>query len=404
MSAHRGRIGSHGGVLVADHGGGRMKPLHIGVTSVLFDAKPEGICTGRLVRALLERGHRVTLLTSAKARKEFSHPGLRRIVASHRPRFPRWPFKLLAALQGNIYNNFYLWSQRLLRADLQGDVPDLFYGRAWPHASIVPAYELALRYQRPLALHFSDPFPAPTEEIDMDYRFFSNLQRMVDAADLLTFTNEETIAYQHRFLRFDEERAFVLNHVAPPPQLTGAPGVEGGFYYLGTVGPTRPARLLLEGFARHIQKFKQHRLYFVGSSKDYLMPEIRALGLSGKVQVLPFTSDLLGVYQRAGVLVSIDALTSEPLYTPTKIIDYLMTDRPVLCLTPAGSPVGKLVARFPETILPVTDYTPEAVATGMEAICAIPWDPSMYARRMEAMRDFSGAEVAKRFENKVATL
>ena len=134
------------------------------------------------------------------------------------------------------------------------------------------------------------------------------------------------------------------------------------------------------------------------------MPEIRALGLSGKVQILPFTSDLLGVYQRAGVLVSIDALTSEPLYTPTKIIDYLMTDRPVLCLTPAGSPVGKLVARFPETILPVTDYTPEAVATGMEAICAIPWDPSMYARRMEAMRDFSGAEVAKRFENKVATL
>jgi hypothetical protein len=375
-----------------------MKPLHIGITSVLFDYKPEGICTGRLVRALLDRGHRVTLLTSTKERSDFTHANLRKIVVSHRPRSPRWLYKTLARLQGKIYSNFYWWSQTLSRTDFQGDTPDFFYGRAWPHASLVPAYELATRYRRPLVLHFSDPFPAPTVKLDGDPGFFTNLQKMVDAADCLSFTNVETIAYQKKFLRFEPDQAFVLNHVAPAPRSFGAAGTPGHFYHVGTVGPTRPAGPLLDGFALHVGKYPEHRLYFVGLSGKYLNAEIHSRGLEGKVHVLPFTRDPGAIFQQAGVLISIDALISEPVYTPTKVVDYLVADRPVLCLTPPGSPVSKLAARSQNTALAVTDYSPEAIAAGMENICACPWDKTAYAHRVEAMRDFSGEAVIEQFE------
>jgi hypothetical protein len=378
-----------------------MKPLHIGITSVQFDAKPEGICTGRLIRALLERGHRVTLLTSTKARTDFAHPRLRILAAPSGLRYPRAFFKTLAHLQGNIYSNYYLWSRTVARTDFRGDVPDVFYGRAWPHASLVPAYELASRHRRPLILHFSDPFPSPSEDVAADPRFFADLQTMIDAADALTFTNTEAIAYQRRFVRFDMQRAYVLNHVAPPPRISGAPGTLGHFYYAGGLGTARPVGPLLDGFAVHVEKFPQHRLYFVGTARDYLMPEIRARRLGEKIEVLPFTSDLREIYRRAGALVSIDALIANPVYTPSKLIDYLVTDRPVLCLTPPGSPAAKLALRSPQTILAVTDYAPAAVAAGMADICTRAWDQAAYTRRLEQMRDFSGAEVAAHFERMV---
>ncbi len=377
--------------------------MHIAITSVLFDKKPEGICTGRLVRAFLQRGHRVTLLTSSKADTRYTHSNLQLGVYSHRPRSPRALFKLMARLEGGVHNNFYMWTRYVARHDFGGDVPDLFYGRAWPHASLVPAYELAKRYQRPLVLHISDPFPPPNEkDMAFDPDFFQGLNRMVAVATALTFTNEEAIAYQQNFTRFDRERAFVLNHLAPDPMILGGAGKQGHFYFVGGVGPSRSPKPLLQGFALHLQRHPDSRFYFVGALEKYLRPEIEALNLSDKVEVLPFTRDIAAVYRRAGALVSIDAWISDPVFTPTKIVEYLVSDRPVLAVTPPGSPVSKLMARSESTGVTVTDYSPAAVASGFDAILQLPWDADAYARRVHAMGDFTDDVVVNKFENELA--
>lgn len=376
--------------------------MHIAITSVLFDKKPEGICTGRLVRALLAHGHRVTLLTSTKADHSLRHPHLHVQVYSHRPRFPRALFKLICRWRGDIYSNFYMWTRAVARHDFGADMPDLFYGRAWPHASLIPAYELAQRYARPLALHLSDPFPPPNENMIFDQRFFQGLNRMTSAATVLTFTNEESIAYQQRFTRFERERAIVLNHLAPDPMVFGHPGTPGHFYFVGGVGPSRPPTPLLKGFALHLQRHPASRFYFVGTLEKYVRPEIKALNLSQAVEILPFTKDILDVYRRAGILVSLDAWINEPVFTPTKIVEYLVSDRPVLALTPPASPVSKLMARASDTGVTVTDYSAEAVARGFDEALQLPWRAEAYARRQRAMQDFSSAAVVGEFERALA--
>ncbi len=343
---------------------------HIGIVSILFDHKPEGICTGRLVRALLDR-HRLSIYTSGKAKTAFQHPRLEYLVAGHRPRKPAALFRALAHWRGEPSSNFYLWGRRVAHLCPSVGIPDCFYGRAWPHGSLVAAAALARQYQRPLLLHFSDPFPPPNEA-EAGQRFMADLQRMVDQAVALTFTNEETVAYQRRFLHFDRDKAFVLNHIGPPAKVFGPPETNTDFYYLGAVGPTRPADILLAGFHRYRQRHGDARLVFVGSSAEYLRSIAPRCGGLDNVEILPFTAQVEAKMRAAAVLLSLDADIHPAVFTSTKIVEYLRVDRPVLAITPAGSPVDKLMTRAPDTTVVVNRYQVDAGSRWTGAGCHAP--------------------------------
>jgi len=362
---------------------------HIGIVSYLFDRKPEGICTGRLVRTLLNGGHRVTVFTSKKALLNYQHPQLSFVVKSHKPRKPAGLLRRLARLQGNIPTNQYLWSQRIARlSDQQMDLPDVIYGRAWPHSSVVAAYGLAKNLDLPLLLHFSDPFPPPNEDHPGD-QFLQDLQQIVDYASAITFTNTETITYQKKFLGFEDEFAYVLNHVAPPRSDFGAPPAGKNYYYLGSIGPPRPLPLLLDGFKLHLQVHPDARLHLVGSNPKHVKPEVQRLGLQNSVVLLPFTQDTDTVMARANGLISVDANIQTPVFTPTKIVEYLMTDRPILALTPKKSPVDTLLDQCKGTAIAVTDYTAASIATGFNQLATMGYSENQYRCRLDVMKAFS---------------
>lgn len=373
---------------------------HIGIVSYLFDRKPEGICTGRLVRILLDGGHRVTVITSKKALLKYQHPKLSFVVKSHKPRKPASLMRILARLQGNIPTNQYLWTQRvarLSRSDML--LPDVIYGRAWPHSSVVAAYKLAKNLECPLMLHFSDPFPPPNEGYPGD-QFLHDLQKIVDASKAITFTNTETIDYQKKFLEFDEESAFVLNHVAPSRSNYGVPPPGKNYYYLGSIGPPRPLGLLLDGFKLHLEDHPDARLHLVGSNPKHVLPEVRQRGLQESVMLLPFTQDTHAVMAKASGLISVDADIQTPVFTPTKIVEYLMTDRPVLALTPKKSPVDILLNECDGTGIAVTEYTAADIAAGFNQLVTMNYSENQYQHRAEVMSAFSPEAINHQF-NKI---
>lgn len=372
------------------------RPYHIGIVSVLFDRKPEGICTGRLVRALLAAGHRVTLWTSSKSDLSFQHERLRVFVKPSGIRSPRWLFNAAARLSGTIPNNFYLWTRRISRELPENDIPDVICGRAWPHASLVAADEVARRLRRPFILHLSDPFPQPPDKY-RDSAFLDTLQLLADRCAALTFTNQETIAYQRRFIDFPEEKAVVLNHVGPPAKRFGKTFEPSHFIHIGTVRADRPAEPLLDGFSLYNRQHPESRLTFVGDVRNYLQPLIQERGLSEVVHIQPYTRDVNAVMQRASLLVSLDAQVDDPVFTPTKIIEYLRCDRPILAVTPTGSPVEALMKRSPETTVTVSDYSSESIAKGFAAAAELGYRPESYEERFSKMEDFTPEGVAVSF-------
>lgn len=381
--------------------------LHIGIVSVLFDAKPEGVCTGRLLRALLEAGFKVTLFTSDKAKLGFSHDNLIIKVISSKPREPRLLFNLMARLTGQIPNNFYIWGRRVakLGSDIDGvDIPDIIYGRAWPHASLVAAYQLAVRHALPLMLHFSDPFPPPNESLAKP-RFMQDLQQMLDYASALTITNAETIKYQSRFLNLDSDKVHVLPHVAPPAkQYPDIVPASRQFHYIGSAGHNRPMDLLLTGFKLHLQKYVNDELVFVGTEAALVAPLIKRLGIGAQVKIMPFSNQLDKFIAQSSGLIAVDSNVADPIYTPTKIVEYLNTNKKVLAITPDGSPVQKLLCECSQTSVVVADYHAEAVAAGFSSIASLAPQASDYDSRFTLMQPFSASNVANRFADICAGL
>jgi glycosyltransferase involved in cell wall biosynthesis len=370
------------------------EPLHIGIISVLFDRKPEGICTGRFIRALLSSGHRVTLWTSSKADLAFQHENFQVFSVPSGVRSPRWLFNLAARWSGDIPNNFFLWSREIARLLPGKDKPDLIYARSWPHASLVAGYNLAQQIDTPLLLHFSDPFHQDGKE---GASFTRDLQKIVDFSCGVTFTNRQSLQFQKKYLNIKDDKGFVLNHVATPSRFFGKPSNPQRFVHIGTVSRHRPADPLLAGFALYNKKYPQSRLCFIGNVQGYLQPLVEKMGLSGCVDILPFTKEVDRVMFEAGVLVCLDAKMDEPLFTPTKIIEYLLCDRPILAVTPAGSPVAELLERSPLTTVAVTTYSPENISSGFSQAAEISYVEDNFRHRFASMDDFSANSVCKDF-------
>ena len=362
--------------------------FHIGISSVYFDCRPEGICTGRLIRVLLDGGHRVTLYTSDRSKLDYTHKNLTLEVHRSRPRYPRAFLRLYARLRGYIENNFFIWSRSVIKKNTQIEsVPDLFYARAWPHASWAPAYHLAKIHEKPLVLHLSDPFPPPYEP-SPGKRFLDNIQLMADRASALTFTNSQTIDFQKHYLNFSREKAFVLPHVYLEQDTLPRVARANTFYYIGSINKTRPINPLLKGFSLFVRKFPEAKLVFVGASKGFLLPFISQYKLDTSVEFKPFTNDVKSEMANASCLIAYDKPVEHPIYLTTKIVEYLNVDRPVLAITPENSPVDDLIRRHNETAISVNSYEPQAVAEGFRRAQLLTPTPEQYRQRFKMMAPY----------------
>lgn len=376
-----------------------MRP-HILICSVNFDARPEGICTGRLVRALLEQDVRVTLVCAReKSRPGFSHPLLDLRALSMGLRHPQWLWHALAGARGHLSSNHYVWTRRVASIALQ-DTPDVVYGRAWPYSSLVAAQMLAQRLQRPLWLHFSDPFPAPPRDTEAAY-VMRGLQTLAAQARGASFTTEQAADYQLRQLALNRPNwAQVLNHVAPTERTFGLlqpePNAPARFVYPGFFHATRPPEPLLAGFAAHVRSGANAHLHFVGTKPLQVRSGIQRHGLESRTSIEPYTQDVMSWYQRASVIVAVDWLEGEPVYMLTKVVEALVVDRPLLLITQAGSPGDRLASQCPDTVVSLTSSAPADVARGMARAQAMASQPGDYARRRALMREYSGPEVARR--------
>jgi hypothetical protein len=87
---------------------------------------------------------------------------------------------------------------------------------------------------------------------------------------------------------------------------------------------------------------------FIGDMPQQLIRELEAAGLAGFVRFTPplYYLPSLKEMATADVLLAIDADFEESPFLPSKVMDYLMLDRPMAALTPAGGATGDLMRRL----------------------------------------------------------
>jgi hypothetical protein len=375
--------------------------MHVLISSYEFDLGSEGICTGRLVRALVDAGCQVTVVTSPTARTTFAHEHLRYHLISPYPQRPSKLFFRLAPLLGHLPTRFcYVWSRRAARLRLEKR-PDLIYGRANPFQSVAAAHGLASRNGLTLWTHLSDPMPSPfSQESHPEYQStLDSVRRLARESQVLTFTTQGAVAFQETMVGELGGKAFVLNHVAPEPAFLPrrrpAPGRV--FAYFGLFYGARNATGLLRGFCHHQRSHPEDRLLFVGTDPQSVIPEAGRLGIAASVQVMERVDNVREVMAKMDVLVATDSFLARPVFLSTKLVEYLVVNRPILLLSPAQSPGATLLRRFPETTRVVSSERIDDVSAGLAQAAACVVDDSAYRQRFAQMDAFSARSVAELF-------
>jgi adenylyl-sulfate kinase len=359
-------------------------------TSVRLDRSLDSYISSRF--AWVERLEPPLLLKPLAARKLgalFEIPGLLHVMN-------RRAFRAALRLRPERYAAMVTWSQ-------------------W-HAIHLVGLALKRRFpELPWIAHFSDPW---VDNPFARYRgisraYFRRLETSVHrAADMLSFTSDETIdlvlsgangAYR--------SKAVALPHAFEPELYPDvAPWRDrpfmlrslGNFYGARSPAPLFRALAILRG--RDPALFGQIRVELIGSIPAVFGEALQACDLpQDAVRLLPPVDykTSLGLMRSADLLLNIDAPFAQSVFLPSKLVDYIGAERPVLGITPPGTAsrvIGELGGRV------ASPGDPDAIAAALVGALrdvaqarGAPWG------NPEIRRAYQASTVAGQFKSLLAT-
>jgi hypothetical protein len=221
-----------------------------------------------------------------------------------------------------------------------------------PHSSHLIGLKLksSLKKSPKWIAHFSDPWISnPYFEVkNWVKRTNENLfNRVLNQADAISVTNEFVIVVEKGFSNTEiRKKVHVVPHSFSPSMYPCAVKIRpngpiilryiGSFYGLRRPDPIISALVALEASEPGISK--RVRVEFVGSKLDEkALRDFQKLKLVS-FEVLPSVSfrESLGLMQSADLLLLIDAPMDMSPFLPSKLIDYIGSNVPILAFTPPG--------------------------------------------------------------------
>lgn len=288
-----------------------------------------------------------------------------RLRACLRVRFPtpglhRHAYRVAARLHlpvwGKIPDEFTSWGRPALAAVTDfarsNDYrPDLVASFGQPMSDHLIGIKLKRLYGVPWVAHFSDPWvDNPFDRRDRVARRvnLSLERRVMERADLLVFTSEETVdLVMSKYPAAWKRKARVLPHSFDPalyPQNAEDDGDETVVRYTGEFYGRRTPRPLVETLRSILSDAPRLldgvRFELIGQVSEGARAESGLETLPrGLVTTRPPVnySDSLALAARADGLLIVDAPAERSVFLPSKLVDYVGAARPVLGLTPPGA-------------------------------------------------------------------
>ncbi len=333
---------------------------------------PRALQVSRTLAAMARHGWEVTVVCADAATIEdvtldadLAHryaDAYRAIPVSLRERRPSWR-ALGRESEAMVVSLDELWEREARCAALdaaRAEPFDLLVTFAQPWSDHRVGLALAATLSVPWVAHFSDPWVGspyyaglPAETLD---RWREEERCVIQGADAVVFVTAETVdLVMGKYPADWRRKAHVVPHGYDrrllPPAAPRDPRrfrivQTGDFYGL------RNPEALLGALARLVANGSSEgaglEFISVGMAPVDAEERVRRLGLQEAVRFVGRrpVAETLALAASADALALVDADTTDSVFLPSKLIDYLMFRKPILGLTPAGSASAALLRRL----------------------------------------------------------
>ena len=310
------------------------------------------------------------------------------------------------------------WKKSVLKTidqfmSTQNYQPDVVVTFAFPLIDNIIGLELKRRWNLPWLAHFSDPWVDSPFRIDdpLTHALNVRLERsVIQHADRLVFTSNETAALVMQ--KYDpalRSKVRIVPHAYESNLFGGVPKNDDGrlvVRYLGDLYLSRTPKPLFKALeilsSSHPELLQRFCFEIVGDVHEL---DMEGMGLSrlppGLVviqQRVNYSESLALMTSAAGLMV-IDApvaKNTESVFLPSKLIEYVGADRPIIGLTPPGT-AAYLISRLGGWV--ADPGSADEVADVVQQFLTFVWE-----RRNDFSAGWGSAAVRGEFEaNAVAT-
>lgn len=312
-----------------------------------FAQSASGKVTETIADELFIQGNTLLVLTrtSKQCNKSYKIVRCKEICSNNI--FRRYFYHLLWKIYSKTSEFDYRWQ---LKTIIYGIIlcikfkPDIIYARSTPFSPCIVASFLGKIMSLPVCCHFSDPLPAPVEYLSnfKARRYYDKVAKLIiKASDLISFNTQEAIEYEECEIGIQlKSKSFVSGDPCPKSgmQYFSQHFNQGKFYltYLGNIYGSRNPYPLFEAISMLRREGVDISLHiYSNKSFDTIYDFVFFEGV---------TDDISIVKEKSNVLIDIDGDDRCSVFVSSKLKDYLITNRPVLSITPIGSPSYNLLS------------------------------------------------------------
>lgn len=249
------------------------------------------------------------------------------------------------------------WRHRYIKKKTQENKPDIIYSRSTPISSAILALKLKSYYPVPWVMHLSDPWvDNPYLRIGKKGRKYNEAMesRCFQEADKITVTSQKTLdLYSHKYPSH-AKKLLVFPNVYDPDleeKVTDSLPKNLTFVHTGRLYGSRNAKSMILAIERFISKNpeceSQINFLFAGFADNANQELFNQCGLQCVKYLGALTYDeSVTLQQNAHVLVNIDSDEKDDrfkLFFPSKILDYFLARKKILCITANNSTTESIV-------------------------------------------------------------
>lgn len=178
------------------------------------------------------------------------------------------------------------------------------------------------------------------------------IKRFTKNVDTFISSNPLMLDYQKKFLNKKVTNFGVLYPVVGKNQIKlddrpqNSPPI---FLYTGLLYGLRSPKHILEAFQLLLKEYPQARMKFIGTGDQFLSSCNKEI--INNIDIIEFSNNLIPFYQEATALLDIDADVEEDIFLSSKVTNYLLTNRPIICETGIHTPARILFSNFSSILL-----------------------------------------------------